>query len=86
MYGLSSITKMDQCLKFKAYASKTMTRESIDIQESYVIMRGLLSKGIIIYGPFASHQEAIDYGGKNFPDDTREIAKMIKEETTYGGN
>ena len=61
-----------------------MTRESINILESYVIIRGLLSKGVIIYGPFSSHQEAVDYGGKNFPDDTREIVLMYKETITHG--
>ena len=77
---------MDQYRKFEVYVSKIMARESINILESYVLIRGLLTKGVIIYGPFSSRQEAVDYGGKNFPDDTREIAKMIKEETTYGGN
>jgi hypothetical protein len=41
---------------------------------------------VLIYGPFVTRQEAIEYGGKNFPDDTREIAVMIKEEVTHGGN
>jgi hypothetical protein len=77
---------MGQYLKFRVCANRTMTRESINIQESYVIIRGLLTKGVIIYGPFLSRQEAVDYCGKNFPNDTREIAKMIKEETTHGGD
>jgi hypothetical protein len=63
-----------------------MTRTSVNLRESFVIIRGLLTKGVLIYGPFVTRQEAIEYGGKNFPDDTREIAVMIKEEVTHGGN
>ena len=59
-------------------------RNSTIIEQSYVILRGLISKGIIIYGPFSTVLEAKEYGGKNFPDDTREIVLMYKETITHG--
>ncbi len=55
------------------------TRTSIQVEQNYAIIRGLLCKGIALYGPFASLQEAIDYSEKNFPDDTREVLPIIKE-------
>jgi len=63
-----------------------MSRTSMIIETTYLIMRGLIHKGIVFYGPFKSIEEANEYCGKNFPNDTREIAKMIKEETTHGGD
>lgn len=59
-------------------------RVSIEVTTSYVAIRGLLSKGIEVHGPFTTIQEAKDYCGKNFPDDTREIIEMIKKVVTYG--
>jgi len=59
-------------------------RQSFDVQETYVIIRGLLSKGINLYGPFSTINDAISYGNKNFPDDTREITIMRKEIITHG--
>ena len=59
-------------------------RVDLLIETSYVIIRGLLDRGISIHGPFNTYQEAVDYGGKNFPDDTREIIKMTKETITHG--
>jgi len=59
-------------------------RTSINLRETYVIIRGLLDKGINLYGPFDTVEEALRYGDKNFPDDTREIIKMCKEITVYG--
>lgn len=61
-----------------------MTRASLDVRESWVIIRGLLGKGIQLYGPFPSLRHAQEYGDKKFPDDTREFITMIKEETTHG--
>jgi len=59
-------------------------RNAINIEQYYVIIRGLLCKGIALYGPFDTLQEAMDYGDKNFPDDTREIMPMYKETITHG--
>ena len=36
-------------------------RNSTIIEQSYVILRGLISKGIIIYGPFM-YKETITHG------------------------
>ena len=47
-------------------------------------MRGLIHKGIVFYGPFESVEEATEYGGKNFPDDTITIMPMTKETHTHG--
>ena len=58
-------------------------RTSVIIKESFCILRGMIAKGIAIYGPFDTVQEAITYGGTNFPDDTREIVVMRKEIVTY---
>jgi hypothetical protein len=55
------------------------TRSSVDIIESFVIIRGLFQKGITIYGPFDTIGEAIAYGDKNFPNDTTEVARLYKE-------
>ena len=60
-------------------------RTSVIVMESYCILRGLISKGIILYGPFNSWHEAHSYGDKNFPEDTREITIMRKEVVTHGG-
>ena len=59
-------------------------RESIEISESIVIIRGLLGKGIQLYGPFKTLKAAIEYSEKNFPDDTREYIPMYKEVVTSG--
>ncbi len=59
-------------------------RTSIDVEQYYVIIRGLLCKGIALYGPFDSIPQAVEYGDKNFPDDTREIMPMYKEVVTHG--
>ncbi|KKN03642.1 hypothetical protein LCGC14_1105700 [marine sediment metagenome] len=59
-------------------------RNAVDIEQCYAIIRGLLCKGIALYGPFNSIQEAMAYGDKNFPDDTREIMPMYKEVVTHG--
>jgi hypothetical protein len=60
------------------------TRLSIDIQISWVIFRGRIVQGITLYGPFATYDEAVAYGGKNFPNDTREFIQMSKEIITHG--
>ena len=61
----------------------TSNRVSINIEITYVILRGLFDKGISLFGPFNTIEEAIEYGGKNFSDDTREIIKMTKEIVTH---
>jgi hypothetical protein len=61
-----------------------MSREGTVVYQSFVILRGMVSKGIDLYGPFISVEEAKDYGDKNFPNDTREIMTMLKEEVTHG--
>tara|TARA_R100000781_G_scaffold7829_1_gene7379 strand:- start:119 stop:316 length:198 start_codon:yes stop_codon:yes gene_type:complete len=61
-------------------------RNSTIIESSYVILRGLFSKGVSTYGPFNTYMEAKEYGGKNFPDDTIEIVLMYKETITHGDN
>ena len=47
-------------------------------------MRGLIHKGIVFYGPFKSIEEANEYCGKNFPEDTTTIMAMNKETMTHG--
>ena len=47
-------------------------------------MRGLIHKGIVFYGPFDSVEEATEYCGKNFPNDTITIMAMNKETVTHG--
>jgi hypothetical protein len=59
-------------------------RENIEITESIAIIRGLLGKGIQLYGPFKTLKEAFEYCEKNFPDDTREYIPMYKEVVTSG--
>ena len=59
-------------------------RESIEITERSAIIRGLLGKGIHLYGPFKTLKEAFEYSEKNFPDDTREYIPMYKEVVTSG--
>ena len=61
-------------------------RESIEIIESIVIIRGLLGKGIQLYGPFKTMEEAMEYGSKNFSKDTKEYITMYKEVVTHDGN
>jgi hypothetical protein len=58
----------------------TPTRVDTTIIESHVILRGLHSKGVTVFGPFESFQEAFNYGDHYFPHDTWEIVPMIKEE------
>ena len=62
-----------------------MGRASVDILECWVIVRGLLTKGIQLYGPFDTFDQAQEYGNKNFPEDSREFTIMRKEVTTHGG-
>ena len=58
-------------------------RTSTTIETNYLIMRGLIHKGIVFYGPFDSVEEATEYCGKNFPDDTITIMAMNKETVTH---
>ena len=44
----------------------------------------IIEQSYVIYGPFDTVLEAKEYGGKNFPDDTREIVLMYKETITHG--
>ena len=60
------------------------TRLEITLISSWVIIRGLLARGVELYGPFNTLEEAQDYSGKNFPDDTREYIQMVKEVVTHG--
>ena len=59
-------------------------RKSMNIETAYLIMRGLIYKGIVFYGPFESIEEATEYCGKNFPEDTITIMAMNKETVTHG--
>ena len=59
-------------------------RKSMMIETAYLIMRGLIHKGIVFYGPFESVEEATEYCGKNFPEDTITIMAMNKETVTHG--
>ena len=45
-------------------------RKSMNIETAYLIMRGLIHKGIVFYG--------------NFPEDTITIMAMNKETVTHG--
>ena len=56
----------------------------MNIETTYLIMRGLIYKGIVFYGPFESIEEATEYCGKNFPEDTITIMAMNKETVTHG--
>ena len=56
----------------------------MNIEPAYLIMRGLIYKGIVFYGPFESIEEATEYCGKNFPEDTITIMAMNKETVTHG--
>jgi hypothetical protein len=40
--------------------------------------------GINLYGPFRTFDEAVEYGEKHFPEDTREFVQMTKETITHG--
>ena len=62
----------------------TSQRTSTIIETAYFIMRGLIHKGLVFYGPFCTQEEAIEYCGKNFPDDTVTIMSMDKETVTHG--
>lgn len=57
-------------------------RTSVEIMESHVLIVGLLRTGKNVYGPFNNALEATEYGGKNFPDETREVLKMTREVVT----
>ena len=59
-------------------------RTSTVILTSYMILRGVLQKGMSFYGPFVTEEEAIEYGGKNFPDDTAYVIPLYKETHTHG--
>jgi hypothetical protein len=59
-------------------------RKSMNIETAYLIMRGQIHKGIVFYGPFESIEEATEYCGKNFPEDTITIMAMNKETVTHG--
>ena len=56
----------------------------MNIETAYLIMRGQIHKGIVFYGPFESIEEATEYCGKNFPEDTITIMAMNKETVTHG--
>jgi hypothetical protein len=58
----------------------TPTRVDTTIVESYCILRGLHSKGITVYGPFETHNDAAAYAINYFLEDTWEVVPMIKEE------
>jgi hypothetical protein len=59
-------------------------RTSITVETTYFIMRGLIDRGLVFYGPFGTQEEAIEYCGKNFPDDTATVMSMNKETVTHG--
>ena len=61
-----------------------MNRTSTAITTSYIILRGILQKGMSFYGPFTTEEEAIEYGGKNFLDETAYIMPVYKEIHTHG--
>ena len=58
-------------------------RTSTDIETSYIIMRGLITKGLTFHGPFATEKEAEEYSGKNFVGDSVAILTMNKETHTH---
>jgi len=51
--------------------------------QSYCIIVGRLSCGVTLYGPFATRKEAIEYGEIRFPEATREVMIMYREEVTH---
>ena len=59
-------------------------RTSTVVTTTYLIMRGILQKGMNFYGPFITEEEATTYCGKNFPDETAYIMPMTKETHTHG--
>jgi hypothetical protein len=63
---------------------ESSARLEISIHIQWAIIRGLLSRGIELYGPFHTYEEAVDYHGKNFPDDTAEFIQLRKEVVTHG--
>ena len=60
------------------------TRLSIDIEIKWGVIRGYKLKALEIYGPFDTVEEAIDFCGKRFPDDTCDYFEMKKEVITHG--
>jgi len=60
-----------------------MTRQSVNVMQSYCIIVGRLSCGVTLYGPFATRKEAIEYGEIRFPEATREVIIMYREEVTH---
>jgi hypothetical protein len=60
------------------------TRLSIDIEIKWGVIRGYKMKQLEIYGPFDTIEEAMDFSGKNFPDDTVDYFEMKKEIITHG--
>jgi hypothetical protein len=61
-----------------------MTRSSIVVIQQYCALRGLITKGFAVYGPFDTPEEALTYCSTNFPDDTVEVTRMYKEIIVYG--
>lgn len=59
-------------------------RTSTVITTAYLVVRGILQKGMTFYGPFDNEGEAAKYCGKNFPDETAYIMPMYKEEHVLG--
>jgi len=59
-------------------------RTSTVIETAFLALRGRIQLGLVFYGPFTTQEEAVEYCGKNFPDDTATIMPMIKETHTHG--
>ena len=60
------------------------TRLEITIEIKWGVIRGIIPKALEIYGPFDTVEEAIDFCGKRFPDDTCDYFEMKKEVVTHG--
>ncbi|MAG26351.1 hypothetical protein CMI47_12445 [Candidatus Pacearchaeota archaeon] len=60
------------------------TRLEVTVEITWVIFRGRIVSGINLYGPFRTFDEAVEYGEKHFPEDTREFVQMTKETITHG--
>ena len=59
-------------------------RLDMQILELFCILRGQMSKGVTVFGPFETHQEATAYGDKNFLDDTWEVTPIRREIIVHG--
>lgn len=62
----------------------TSSRLAIEVSLQWAVVRGLLGKGIELHGPFNTLEQAQEYSGKNFPDDTREYMQLRKEIIVHG--